>query len=196
MISKLSAILLGVFAEKELSAYELIKLLDDYNTSRFYPIGESTVYSTVKKLEKQGLITGKIIKQEKLPSKTVYAITEKGIEELHETISSYLDKWLQDGGEFEIGMLLSGRLRKDEIMKKLKHKLHELEKLYFELRKIILVLEQNRNSTNFTTIAVLKHRKHLIEAERKTINELIKEFNIQRGKRTSKYFYDLRITQH
>ena len=193
MLSKISTILLGIFAEKEIAAYDLIKLLQEHNTLDYYPMGESSVYAAVKKLEKEGLITGELVENEKLPAKKVFRITDKGSEELNSTISAYLDKWIQDGGEFEVGILLLNRLKKEEIMKKLKNKLHELEKLYYELKKTILRLEQNRVNIPFTTIAVLKHRRHIIEAERKTINELIREMNTMRGRRTAKSFYDLRI---
>ncbi len=196
MLTKISTILLGIFAEKEISAYDLLKLLQEHETIKYYPMGESSIYAAVKKLEKDGLISGNTFEQEKLPSKKVFKITAKGEERLNATISSYLDKWLQDGGEFEIGILLLNRLKKDEIMIKLKNKLHELEKLYYELKKTILRLEQNRSSIPFTTIAVLKHRRHIIEAERKTINELIKEINIHRGRRSAKSFYDLRLEEN
>ncbi len=192
MLSKMSAILLGIFAEKELSAYELLKLLQENETMNYYPMGESSVYAAVKKLEKDGMIEGVVVEQEKMPSKKVFKITEKGNEELNNSALSYLDMLVKDGGEFEVGVLLLNRLKKDEIMKKLKNKLHELEKLYFDLKKTILFLEQNR-SLPFTTIAVLKHRRHLIEAERKTINELIRELNTQRGRRSAKSFYDFRM---
>lgn len=194
MTSKLSVILLGIFAEREIGAYELIKLLEEHGTMEFYPMGESTIYAAVKKLEKQGLITGEKIPQDTAPPKTIYKITEKGEEQLKQQVGEFLNKWLEDGGEFEIGLLLSSKLRKDEVLKRLKNKLLKLEKIYFDLRKKILSLEQNRSTSNFSIIAVHKHRLHLIEAERKTINELIKELNIHKGKRSAKSFYDLRTT--
>ncbi len=193
MLSKIAAILLGVFSEKELSAYELTKLLEEYETTNYFPIGDSSVYATVKKLEMKEYIEGRIIQGDKSPSKTKFKITEKGKAELDKTISQYLDKLIKNGGEFEIGILLLNRLKKDEIMKKLKNKLHQLEKTYYDLKRIILRLEQNRSNVSFTTIAVLKHRRHIVEAERKTVNELIKLMNIQQGRRSAKNFYDLRI---
>ena len=52
MLSKPATMLLGLIYEKPLNAYEIIKLLNYMNVKWWFNIAGSTVYSTLKTLEK------------------------------------------------------------------------------------------------------------------------------------------------
>ena len=54
MLSKPATMLLGFIYEKPLNAYEIIKLLNYMNVKWWFNIADSTVYSTLKTLEKKG----------------------------------------------------------------------------------------------------------------------------------------------
>jgi predicted RNA-binding protein len=70
-------------------------------------------------------------------------------------------------------------LSKPEILIKLKKKLERLESNSYTIRKQILSFEMDSTKVAFTSLSMLKHRMHLIEAELKTIRELIKELNVR-----------------
>jgi hypothetical protein len=70
-------------------------------------------------------------------------------------------------------------LSKPEILFKLKKKLERLESTSYNARKQILNLEMDPGRIAFTSLTMLKHKMHLIEAEMKTIIELIKELNVR-----------------
>jgi hypothetical protein len=70
-------------------------------------------------------------------------------------------------------------LSKADILQKLKKKLERLENISYNIRKQILTFEMDPSRVAFTSLAMLKHRMHLIEAEMKTLRELIKELNIR-----------------
>ncbi len=53
MLSKPATMLLGFIYEKPLNAYEIIKLLNYMNVKWWFNIADSTVYSTLKTLEKK-----------------------------------------------------------------------------------------------------------------------------------------------
>lgn len=53
MLSKPATMLLGLIYEKPLNAYEIIKLLKYMNVKWWFNIADSTVYSTLKTLEKR-----------------------------------------------------------------------------------------------------------------------------------------------
>ncbi|KAI4452188.1 hypothetical protein C823_006770 [Eubacterium plexicaudatum ASF492] len=55
MLSKPATMLLGFIYEKPLNAYEIIKLLNYMNVKWWFNIADSTVYSTLKTLEKKNL---------------------------------------------------------------------------------------------------------------------------------------------
>lgn len=58
MLSKPATMLLGFIYEKPLNAYEIIKLLNYMNVKWWFNIADSTVYSTLKTLEKKEFISG------------------------------------------------------------------------------------------------------------------------------------------
>ena len=53
MLSKPATLLLGIIYEKPLNAYEITKLLDYMNIKWWFNVADSTVYTTLKNLEKK-----------------------------------------------------------------------------------------------------------------------------------------------
>lgn len=53
MLSKPATMLLGLINEKPLNAYEIIKVLEYMNVKYWFNIADSTVYTTIKTLEKK-----------------------------------------------------------------------------------------------------------------------------------------------
>lgn len=56
MLSKTATMLLGLINSEPLNAYELIKQLQLMNVKNWYEIADSTVYATIKTLEKKAYI--------------------------------------------------------------------------------------------------------------------------------------------
>ncbi|MCL4548394.1 MAG: PadR family transcriptional regulator, partial [Bacteroidetes bacterium] len=166
-------------AEQERNPYDITKMLSELQTKKWLPLADSTVYATINNLKKRNLITGRMEKSGNLPEKTIYSITAEGEYELQSSITSFLEEDASNSSGFDIGILLMYNLSKPEILIKLKKKLERLESNSYNLRKQILNLEMDASKVAFTSLAMLKHRMHLIEAEMKTIRELIKELNVR-----------------
>lgn len=179
MLSKLAALILGIVSEKERNPYEITKMLEHLNTRKWLPLADSTVYATINNLKKNGLITGRLERNGNLPEKTIYSITPEGEFEFHESITNFLEDDFTGPSNFDIGILLMYNLSKPEILLKLKKKMERLENNSYVIRKQILSFEMNPAQVAFTSLTMLKHRMHLIEAELKTIRELIKELNVR-----------------
>lgn len=179
MISKLAALILGVLSERERNPYEITKMLELLNTRKWLPLADSTVYATINNLKKKGLISGRQERNGNLPEKTIYCITTEGEFELQSSITGFLEDDNSAPSNFDIGVLLMYNLSKPEILIKLKKKLERLENNSYNIRKQILNFEMDPSKVAFTSLAMLKHRMHLIEAEMKTIRELIKELNVR-----------------
>lgn len=178
MLSKISTLILGVLYEKERNPYEITKLLKDLNLRKWFHIADSTVYATINNLKKQSLIEGKTSREGRFPEKTVYSITAEGEYELHDTISTFIEKNDPDGSKFDIAILLLHHLSRDEVLQKLKIKLENLESSTYEIKTQILSLERERTIA-FTGLLMLKHRLYMAETEIRTIKEIIREFNIK-----------------
>jgi DNA-binding PadR family transcriptional regulator len=179
MISKLAVLILGIVSEKERNPYEITKMLEQLNTRKWLPLADSTVYATINNLKKHGLITGRQERNGNLPEKTIYSITPEGEFEFHEAITTFLEDDIAGPSNFDIGILLMHNLSKPEILQKLKKKMERLENTSYLIRKQILSFEMNPSQVAFTSLTMYKHRMHLIEAELKTIRELIKELNVR-----------------
>ena len=180
MLSKLATLILGILSEKERNPYEITKMMDELQTRKLLPLADSTVYATINGLKKKGLISGRQEKSGNLPEKTIYNITSEGEYELHASITALLEEDFSSSSGFDIGILLLHNLSKQEILLKLKKKLERLESNSYSVKKQILNLEMDHSKIAFTSLTMLKHRVHLMEAEIKTVKELIRELNIRK----------------
>lgn len=102
MLSKPSTMLLGLISHQPLNAYEIVKTLDYMNIKYWFNIGTSTVYATIKTLEKKQYITGKVQKDGNMPDKTIYSITEQGMTALLDTLRDSFLKFDYDTNVFSI----------------------------------------------------------------------------------------------
>lgn len=102
MLSKPATMLLGLISHQPLNAYEIVKTLDYMNIKYWFNIGTSTVYATIKTLEKKKYITGEVQKDGNMPDKTIYSITEQGTAVLLDTLRNSFLKFDYDTNIFSI----------------------------------------------------------------------------------------------
>ena len=123
MLSKPATLLLGIIYEKPLNAYEITKLLDYMNIKWWFNVADSTVYTTLKNLEKRTLIEGTIEKIGNMPDRTVYSLTAKGEYELKETIKKSILQFSYDTNIFTIAAFFIDILEAEEKKELLKKRL-------------------------------------------------------------------------
>lgn len=102
MLSKPATMLLGLIHRQPLNAYEIVKTLDFMNIKYWFNIGTSTVYATIKTLEKKQYISGKVQKDGNMPDKTIYSITEQGRTVFLDTLRASFLKFDYDTNIFSI----------------------------------------------------------------------------------------------
>ena len=102
MLSKPATMLLGLIRQQPLNAYEIVKTLDYMNIKHWFNIGTSTVYATIKTLEKKKYISGEVQKDGNMPDKTIYSITEQGTAMLLDTLRVSFLKFDYDTNIFSI----------------------------------------------------------------------------------------------
>ncbi|WP_417143526.1 PadR family transcriptional regulator [Raoultibacter massiliensis] len=76
--------ILGALMDRPMSAYEMDKEMDIRNVRRWIRISPPSVYRNLIRLYEEGCADGKVVKEGEMPEKTIYSITEKGKERLHE----------------------------------------------------------------------------------------------------------------
>mgnify|MGYP000770421139 CR=1 FL=1 len=77
-MATIDLIVLGMLKQEALSAYDIQKLVEYRNISRWVKISTPSIYKKVIQLEKKGYIQSTVVKEGKMPEKAVYSLTESG----------------------------------------------------------------------------------------------------------------------
>lgn len=135
MLSKPATLLLGIIYEKPLNAYEITKLLAYMNIKWWFNVADSTVYTTLKNLEKRGLIEGTIERIGNMPDRTIYSLTDKGGDELKETIKESIFQFSFDTNIFTIAAFVMDILETEEKKMLLEKRLNILQSYLMGINK-------------------------------------------------------------
>lgn len=77
-MTTIDLIVLGILKKESLSAYDIQKLVEYRNISRWVKISTPSIYKKVIQLEEKGFIKSDIVKEGKMPEKAVYSLTAAG----------------------------------------------------------------------------------------------------------------------
>lgn len=80
-MTTIDLIVLGMLKKESLSAYDIQKLVEYRNISKWVKISTPSIYKKVIQLEEKGLISSHTEKDGKMPEKAVYSLTDLGKEE-------------------------------------------------------------------------------------------------------------------
>ena len=80
-MATIDLIVLGILKKEPMSAYDIQKLVEYRNISKWVKISTPSIYKKVIQLEEQGYITSHIEKDGKMPEKAVYSLSEAGKQE-------------------------------------------------------------------------------------------------------------------
>ena len=122
-------ILLGFLNYQPMTGYDL-KLAIDSSTSHFWHAHHSQIYTTLRQMEKDLLVTSVYIKEESQPDRRVYTITEAGQQALAEWLDQSMTEATQIKEELLVRIFFSARRDPQEVLAELRlqRRLHE-EKL-------------------------------------------------------------------
>ena len=169
MLSKSSALLLGIIAETPVNPYEITKLMDYISVGNWLSLAPSSIYATIKTLQDKGYIAGKNIKEGNMPEKTVYTITEAGQKQLHIAIEGFLGNLEWDYAKFNIAAILICHIAKDRALEILKEKVQKLNGKIDGLQSKLTELEITEPLTGLHAI---RHMIYLTNAELHSTQEL------------------------
>lgn len=83
-MATIDLIVLGILRKESLSAYDIQKLVEYRNLSKWVKISTPSIYKKVIQLEKKGYIKGTPVKEGKMAEKLVYSLTETGVQAFEE----------------------------------------------------------------------------------------------------------------
>lgn len=80
-MATIDLIVLGILKKESLSAYDIQKLVEYRNISKWVKISTPSIYKKVIQLEGKGYIKGDMVKEGRMAEKAVYSLTKAGEEE-------------------------------------------------------------------------------------------------------------------
>ena len=101
MTSKVEVVVLGLLAEEPLYGYDLLELFRTRSMGFWVEIGKASVYQALRRLEREGLINGRLQDGPEGPDRRVYRITKAGRDRLKSGLSeriASLEPYETDGG--------------------------------------------------------------------------------------------------
>lgn len=173
-MTQIEIILLALLYEKDRYGYEIESVVEERKMRNWTKIGFSSIYNSLKNLEKKGWIGSRYEEEYGSPARKVYFIKDDFREPVRETIKKILHAPQRVYSEFSIGLAFSHFLTEEEVYECLIKYRESLEKR----RQIILqnYSEQQSIIQNITHIkALFTHPLKLIEAEVEWINDLLNE---------------------
>lgn len=172
MQSKTAFVLLGILKERERNPYEIVKILDKLNISRWSPISSSSVYMTMRTLEKKGLIEGRKEKSSAMPEKTVYHITASGSAAFMGALKSYMSDDVTDITRFNLSTLFMCHLSKEEVLKTLTERQNQLIYHFEKTEEAFLRYKTVEHVPEFALIS-LRHNINFFKSELVSTEEML-----------------------
>ena len=81
LMATIDLIVLGILKKEPMGAYDIQKLVEYRNISKWVKISTPSIYKKAIQLEEKGFIKGEIVKEGKMPEKAVYSLTDEGEKE-------------------------------------------------------------------------------------------------------------------
>jgi DNA-binding PadR family transcriptional regulator len=122
-------ILLGFLNYQPMTGYELKQEIDS-STSHFWHAHHSQIYTTLRQMEQEGLVTSVYIQEESQPNRRVYTISVAGKQALNDWLEQSMTDATQIKEELLVRIFFSARRDPQEVLTELRvqRRLHQ-EKL-------------------------------------------------------------------
>lgn len=174
-MATIDLIVLGILKKEPMSAYDIQKLVEYRNISKWVKISTPSIYKKAIQLEEKGLIKGEIVKEGKMPEKAVYSLTEAGEKEFEKLMLEIAGKPIHLFLDFNAVIVnldsLSPEMQK-ECINKIEENI-DILKMYLEQN---LKEKENIPEIPKTGIAVLRQQMVLVDAIEKWISSLKEKY--------------------
>ena len=86
-MATIDLIVLGMLKKEPMGAYDIQKLVEYRNISKWVKISTPSIYKKVIQLEEKGFLKSDIVKEGKMPEKAIYSLTDAGKNEFTRLMS-------------------------------------------------------------------------------------------------------------
>ena len=170
----LALAVLSCLNERPMHPYEISTTLRTRGKEQSIKLNYGSLYSVVEALQKHALITAReTSRQGRRPERTVYEITESGVEELEDWLAELLSTPVRDYTSLEAGLSLMPTLPPDEVARL-------LEDRALKLRSELRAIDANHAEAEAVGIHDLflvesLFRRRMLDAELDFVSTLAKE---------------------
>lgn len=174
-MAAIDLIVLGILKKEPLSAYDIQKIVEYRNISKWVKISTPSIYKKVIQLEEKGYVKGNTVKEGKMPEKVVYCLTDSGekeFERLMLEISSKPVNIFLDFNAVIVNLMSLTPCEQKLCLANIENSIKTL-KAYIEEN---LRVKENIEEIPETGIAVLQQQLILTEAIEKWISSLKENF--------------------
>ena len=170
-MATIDLIVLGILKKESLSAYDIQKIVEYRNISKWVKISTPSIYKKVIQLEKKGYMKGDVVKEGNMAEKTVYSLTEAGEKQFEKLMLEIASKPVRIFLDFNAVIVNLDSLPKE----KQKSCLTEIENNMETLKGYIeenISLKEHLPEIPKTGMAVLEQQLILAQALETLIEEL------------------------
>jgi len=163
----IDAIILGLLKNKPLTGYDIKKIMEK-EFGIFSSQQSTSIYYTLNKLEKNGLITKEELEEGHI-KKYIYSLTNKGEKEFINLSKDLLLSNRRPFIDFDIPLYFLPYLNNRDLLARLR-----LRKIFLKKARLWL-LDKLKNKDKFLMhqIFIFKHHLNLLKAEEKFLKEFI-----------------------
>ena len=170
-MATIDLIVLGILKKESLSAYDIQKIVEYRNISKWVKISTPSIYKKFIQLEKKGYMKGDVVKEGNMAEKTVYSLTEAGEKQFEKLMLEIASKPVRIFLDFNAVIVNLDSLPKE----KQKSCLTEIENNMETLKGYIeenISLKEHLPEIPKTGMAVLEQQLILAQALETWIEEL------------------------
>src|SRR4051812_32445430 len=167
----LALAVLSCLNERPMHPYEISTTLRTRGKESSIKLNYGSLYSVVESLQKHGLITSRETTREgRRPERTVYEITESGVEELEDWLAELLSTPVRDFTSLEAGLSLMPGLPPDEVARLLTER---ADRLRIELRSLEAMFAETAEMGLPELVLIEgRYRQHMLVAELEFVSTL------------------------
>lgn len=167
-MATIDLIVLGMVKKEPLSAYDIQKLVEYRNISRWVKISTPSIYKKVIQLEQKGYMCGTIVKEGKMAEKAVYSLTDAGEKEFERLMMATASQPINIFLDFNAVIVNLDSLSPEEQRHCLQNIENNIKALSADLKEHMKEKEDNPEIPE-TGKAVLKQQSVLVQALKKWV---------------------------
>lgn len=176
-MATIDLIVLGMLKSQDLSAYDIQKLVEYRNISKWVKISTPSIYKKVLQLEQKGLIVGKTEREGKMPEKVVYKLTDDGDKEFENLMLEISKEPIRIFLDFNAVMVNIDKVDQVTRAKCLSDIQNSINMLRFNLQKNVDIKEKKPNTPE-AGMAVLRQQYILVDAIETWLQSVKTQYNI------------------